>query len=310
MKKRMSTYKLGLIGFPIEHSHSPRIQQFAFDYAKVTGEYSLFPISPDGDWKKGLSKFLDNMRQGGIQGLNVTVPFKKLVMEFLDSTSAMANIVGAVNTIYSKNSQLIGENTDIMGFWTDLTKHIDKEAGVEKRNALILGAGGAARAVVFALISHDWQVWISARRHGQALEIVHDLNQKYETKIFLNSINNESKAGNLECLQVVDNEEMLQLLKNVEINLVVNTTPLGMPSLVDETPWQEGLLFPGNALVYDLVYNPSTTRMMKQAKDQGLRVCNGLGMLVEQAILSFQFWTGVSVPSEIIRQRLEDEGIR
>lgn len=308
--KRMSPYKLGLTGFPIEHSLSPRIQQFAFDYAKVNGEYSLFPISPDGDWKKGLSKVLENMRQGDIQGLNVTVPFKKLVMEFLDSTSVLADIVGAVNTIYSKNSQLIGENTDIMGFWTDLTKHIDKDAGVEKRNALILGAGGAARAVVFALISHDWRVWINTRRNEQAVEIVHDFTQKYKTKMNFNSVHSENKAGSLECLHVVDNEEMVQLLKNVGINLVVNTTPLGMPSLVEETPWQQGLLFPGNALVYDLVYNPSTTRMMKQAKAQGLRICNGLGMLVEQAILSFQLWTGISVPSDYIRQRLFEEGIR
>jgi shikimate dehydrogenase len=300
-------YKFGLIGFPIAHSYSPTIQQIAFDYANVKGEYLLFPLSPEGNWKAELAKILEKMHQGGIHGLNVTVPYKKLVMEFLDRTSNVAEDVGAVNTICVNNTRLIGENTDVQGFWMDLTKHFNKSAG-EKKDALILGAGGAARAVVYALISHNWRVWIYSRRCEQAQELEHDFTQKLEMKNLFSLFSKKKKATAIESLKVIKEREIVEFLQYEGIDLVVNTTPLGTATLVDTTPWQEGWIFPKNALIYDLVYNPSKTRLMRQAEAQGLRVCNGLGMLVEQAILSFHLWTGIRVPSELIWQRLSDEG--
>ena len=142
---------LGLIGFPLEHSLSPRIQQAALDYAHLKGSYDLFPIAPDD--LAGLRDLLERLRGAEITGLNVTIPHKQNVISLLDALTPEAQAIGAVNTIVCKEGKLLGANTDAPGFLADLKDVFPQPPWerVKRKHALVLGAGGAARAVVYAL---------------------------------------------------------------------------------------------------------------------------------------------------------------
>ena len=171
-----SSFHLGLIGYPLSHSLSPTIHAAALKACNLQGDYSLFPIAPDD--KQGLKDLLARLRTGELHGLNVTIPHKQNVIEFLDELTPTAKAIGAVNTIYLKESKLIGDNTDAAGFLTDLRKFLAESpspfgrgAGVREKSAIVLGAGGSARAVVYALLNDGWNVTISARRIEQAQEL-------------------------------------------------------------------------------------------------------------------------------------------
>src|SRR5512133_3378848 len=142
--------KLGLIGYPVAHSLSPKVQRAALKYFGLEGDYSLFPVHPDD--KQGLKDLIECVRSGEMTGLNVTIPYKQNVMEFLDELTSTAKAIGAVNIIYRRGDKLIGDNTDAPGFLSDLIKFVNRETRKQgEGNVLILGAGGSARAVVYAL---------------------------------------------------------------------------------------------------------------------------------------------------------------
>ncbi|MDO9302105.1 MAG: hypothetical protein Q7T89_12010, partial [Anaerolineales bacterium] len=154
-------FQLGLIGYPLGHSLSPKIHGAALKACGLEGNYSLFPIHPDD--KQGLKDLLARVRSGEITGLNVTIPHKQNVIDFMDELTPTAQTIGAVNTIYFRENQLIGDNTDAAGFLSDLKKFIgNREWGIG-RPAFVLGAGGSARAVVYALLNDGWQVTLAAR---------------------------------------------------------------------------------------------------------------------------------------------------
>jgi shikimate dehydrogenase len=258
---------LGLVGYPLEHSLSPKIHSAAFQSCGLQGDYSLFPIFPDD--QQGLEELLGRVRSGEITGLNVTISHKQNVIPFLDELTFTAQAIGAVNTIYLHKNKLIGHNTDVQGFIFDLKRFIgDRESGIEnRRSALILGAGGSARAVVYALINDGWNVTIAARRIEQAQELA----SHYKD---------------------VESIELASEIQSSEFQLVVNTTPVGMTPNINQSPWPDDLPFPPQALIYDLVYNPRETKLVKDACAAGLSATTGLGMLIEQAALSFEIWTG------------------
>ena len=160
--------QLGLIGYPVSHSMSPKIQNAALKACGLEGDYSLFPIAP-GD-KQGLNDLLGRVRSGEIRGLNVTIPHKQNVIEFLDELTPTALAIGAVNTIYVREGKLIGDNTDAAGFLSDLNHFINSAFSIH-HSALVLGAGGSARAVVHALLNDGWKVTIAARRREQAEQL-------------------------------------------------------------------------------------------------------------------------------------------
>ena len=177
-----------------------------------------------------------------------------------------------------RKNKLIGDNTDASGFLTDLKSLVDASAFSFQPSALVLGAGGSARAVVYALVNAGWEVSIAARRMEQAQQLA-DSFTNYE-------------------LQMAD-----FTLSNIElsnISLIVNTTPIGMTPNTDQSPWPENLPFPINAAIYDLVYNPRETKLVKDARAEGLNAITGLGMLVEQATLSFEIWTGCDPSRELL----------
>jgi shikimate dehydrogenase len=266
---------LGLIGYPVSHSLSPKIQNAALKACGLDGDYSLFPIMPDD--KHGLKDLLDRVRSGQIQGLNVTIPHKQNVIEFMDELTFTAQVIGAVNTIYMQDNKLIGDNTDASGFLFDLQHFLGSQSKiVNRKSAIVLGAGGSARAIVYALLNDGWKVTLAARRLEQAQELA----SRFEGVIAV--------------------ELNIQTFKGSYVQLIVNTTPLGMTPNIDSSPLPEGVTLSHSTIVYDLVYNPRETKLVREARSQGLQAKTGLGMLVEQAALAFELWTGHNPPREIL----------
>jgi shikimate dehydrogenase len=288
-------YTLGLTGFPLSHSLSPKLHTAALKAAGLEGSYSLFPVDPARPDE--LAALLERVRGGEIHGLNVTIPHKKAVIPLLDKLSETAKAIGAVNTIYAQNGRLIGDNTDAAGFWADLSPHLispkfqrtEFRGGTnlplphfrvskmgEDGRGLVLGAGGSARAVVFALKAHGWDVAVAARRIEQAQALLTEFG--------------------LQAAQSLDSQ-------TTGFDLLVNTTPLGMTPNIETCAWDWG--FPPRAFVYDLVYNPPETLLMKRARAAGLQTSNGLGMLIEQAALAFELWTGHKADRTAMKMNLE-----
>ncbi len=280
--------RLGLIGFPLGHSLSPVIQTAALRSNSLEGDYSLYPIPPDD--RRGLKELLERVRRDEILGLNVTIPHKQNVIPFLDELTRTAEAIGAVNTIYKKDRKLTGDNTDAPGFLSDLKRFLAAEArGHDDRHALVLGAGGSARAVVHALLDDGWKVIIAARRLEQAEQLA----SSFSSNDLPISISGFS-AMEID-LRVPDSGP----------SLIVNTTPVGMTPDIDHSPWPENLPFPPRAAIYDLVYNPQETKLVRDARRQGLPGTTGLGMLIEQAALAFERWTGRKPSSEIMLEAVK-----
>jgi len=277
----------GLIGYPLSHSLSPTLHEAAFEVLALQGEYLLYPVAP-GEIGR-LAELATHMRDGEIQGLNVTIPHKQAIMAVLDELTPSAQAIGAVNTLYFKNGKLIGHNTDAPGFLADQAKFL-RNTKVEKK-VLVLGAGGAARAVVYALLNDSWKVTLAVRRE--------DLSQ---ARVLTESFKSQTGVGSIEIVLMEAGD--LGHLGN-DIRLIVNATPIGMFPETDSSPWPSGLPFPHGAAVYDLVYNPRQTRLVRDAQAAGLRATTGLGMLVEQAALSFACWTGRDVPREVMFAAVE-----
>ena len=267
------TYSLGLIGYPLGHSLSPTLHQTALFEAGLKGRYDLFAVPPLPEGQSLLEETLLRLRSGELQGLNVTIPHKQSVLPLLDKLTPSAAAIGAANTLFMEGTRLIGDNTDAPGFLGDLTK-LPLYHG---KTALVLGAGGAARAVVYALLSQGWQVRITDVRPQQALDLCGHFSRQ--------SLNGSR-------LTVVENSTEVLHQAAVDVNLIVNASPAGMHPLVDDCSWPIEILFPKGACVYDLVYNPLETKLLRLARASGLPCRNGLGMLVEQAALAFERWTG------------------
>jgi len=267
--------RLGLIGYPLGHSLSPKIHTAALQACGLQGDYSLFPVHPEDI--QGLKDLLARVRTGEISGLNVTIPHKQNVIELMDELSPTAKAIGAVNTIYLRENKLIGDNTDAQGFLSDLKRFLTLECDslLSQKNVLILGAGGSARAVVYALVNDGWDVTVAARRIEQAGQLV-----------------NSFPSRKVKAITFTD-------LQFSTFDLLVNATPIGMTPNIDQSPWPVDLSLP-NAVIYDLVYNPRETKLVKDARAQGLNATTGLGMLIEQAALAFEIWTGHNPPRNIL----------
>jgi shikimate dehydrogenase len=273
--------KLGLIGYPLGHSLSPKIQTAALEACGLEGSYSLFPIEPHD--KQGLKTLLDRVRGGEITGLNVTIPHKQNVIEYIDELTPTAQSIGAVNTVYLREGKLIGDNTDAPGFLADLKQVFGSSVFDSQSSALILGAGGGARAVVYALLNDGWSVTVSSRRIEQAEQLANSFsNQDIKTTNFAD-------------------------FRPLTFDLLINTTPIGMTPNIDQSPWPQELPFPKNAAIYDLVYNPRETKLVRDARSQGLSAATGLGMLIGQAALAFELWTGHTPTRDVLWNATENQ---
>ncbi|OJX40565.1 MAG: shikimate dehydrogenase [Chloroflexi bacterium 44-23] len=269
-------YHLGLLGFPLSHSISPSIHLAALRSTGLVGDYKLYPLQKGSSFEYLLTR----MRKGEIHGLNVTIPHKQSMLSHVDLLSHTVRMTGAVNTLLMREGQLVGDNTDVAGFMTDLHEKIG--GTVSRRKALVLGAGGAARAVVIGLLSTGWHVVVSARQSFQARQLVEQL-KPWSREGYLQSV----------YLDPIDlNAEIDQC------DLLVNATSAGMASQLLIDPLPLAIDLPNDLVLYDLIYNPQETLLMQRFRKEGKLAYNGLGMLIEQAARSFELWTGLPVSRE------------
>lgn len=276
----------GLIGWPLEHSLSPKIHNIAFEISGISGRYDLLPIAPNS--LKELEKILHQLKNKQIMGLNVTIPHKINVIPFLDELEGDAERYQATNTVFLRNEKLIGENTDGIGFMRDLETGFGRSI-FHGKGALIFGAGGSAKVVLAKLIDLGMYVTIAVRNREQALDQLSKLT-------FLTNHNS----------LVIDKGQLTQ--RNIdEVNLIINATPLGMHPAIDGIPIADELRFNQDQYIYDLVYNPYQTRLIKKAIVEGAKARNGFGMLVEQALLAFEIWTGINISREEFYNRYQHE---
>lgn len=267
----------GLLGYPVKHSLSPLMHNAAFCALKINAEYKLFEVEP-----KDLDYFLDSLEKKNILGLNITIPYKEKILDFVsfDSESSYLRQIKAVNTIVKKDGIWMGFNTDIPGF----SKHLKENLDPLNKKVAILGAGGAARAVAYVLANSG------------AKEIaIFDID-KTKSEGVANMI--KEIFPNLPILPV----ENIQELDIKTKDLLINATPVGLketdPCLLKEESLHN------NLFVYDLIYNPPETKLLAQAKKIGAKTSNGLGMLLYQGALAFEIWTQKTAPVEIMRRAL------
>jgi shikimate dehydrogenase len=278
---------LGLLGYPLLHSLSPRLHGAALHSLGLEGEYRLYPIPPLPEGASQLADLFQSLRAGKIDGLNVTIPHKQTVLPYLDNLTETAQSIGAVNTIFLQDGRWVGDNTDAPGFLSDLNRLLPGKP--PQSQALVLGAGGAARGVVYSLLSAGWQVRVAARSLEQA--------QAMATSLL------PSGEGWSPARPLLLNGGISQHLP-ATLDLIVNATSAGMAPDVESSPWPAGVSFPRQAFVYDLVYKPPETAFLLQARVAGLPAANGLGMLVEQAALALERWSGRSVPRQAMWQAI------
>lgn len=271
--------KAGVVGHPIGHSISPAFQQAALNAAGIKAAYSPYDVAPTK-----LAAFVRGLREPCWLGVNVTIPHKQAVLPMLDRVSPAARAVGAVNTIVVGAGRLQGENTDVGGFLRSLRERgLDPSGGA----TVVLGCGGAARAVVAGLCAGGaGSIAVLARRAEQAAALVRDVSA-------------ECSRSRLTVHQW-HAPELPELVSSA--SLVVNTTPLGMKGgpAPAESPLPEAVLHPA-LTVYDLVYNPLRTPLLAAAERAGARAVDGLDMLVYQGAEAFELWTGVAAPVDVMR---------
>lgn len=289
------TRQVGLIGWPVEHSLSPHMFKAAFAHLGLDWQYTAFAIPP-----QELAQRVGDLQEQGIRGFNVTVPHKQAIMDVLDTIQPEARSVGAVNTVIAKKTNngimWIGTNTDVAGFAADIA-HLIGSTGT-KSTAMILGAGGAARAAAFALAQMDYEVLVASRTPTRGLSLVRDV----QAGLMVDPTKKPEVESTIWRMQMrsIPWERIGALAP--EVDLVVNCTPVGMWPHIEASPWPKDVPFPEGITLYDMVYRPANTLLMQQAIQAGGKAYNGLGMLVRQGAAAFELWTGKTAPFEIMLQ--------
>jgi shikimate dehydrogenase len=265
----------GVIGDPIEHTLSPIMHNAAFKALKLDFAFLVFKVKV-ADVEKAVS----GMRALGIHGLNVTMPHKSAVINYLDEVDQAAKAIGSVNTILNKDGRLFGFNTDGVGALQAL-----RENGVEPRGkkVLLLGAGGAARAIAYTLAREADELVILNRTAKQAAELANLLKQTFDRKVVADTLSPNAIKDTLQ-----------------DSDVLINATSVGMKPNANQTPVAFEWLRPDLA-VMDIVYNPVETKLAKDAKAAGAKVVSGFEMLIYQGAASFEIWTGHSAPVEVMR---------
>ncbi|NLF88535.1 shikimate dehydrogenase [Candidatus Bathyarchaeota archaeon] len=266
----------GVIGDPIEHSLSPIMQNAAFQALDLDYVYLAFKVKPSC-----VADAVNGIRALNFRGLNVTMPHKKSVMANLDRIDLSAQIIDSVNTILNKDNLLFGFNTDGVGAVRAL-----KENGValKGRKVVLLGAGGAARAIAYAVAKEADELAVLNRTAKDAQALARLVEKAANKRIVAASIEPEDIDANLQ-----------------DSDILINATSVGMKPRIDETPVPIELLR-SNLAVMDIVYNPLETKLAKDAKALGAKVVSGVEMLIYQGASSFEIWTGKSAPVEVMRK--------
>ncbi|MFD1177702.1 shikimate dehydrogenase [Paenibacillus puldeungensis] len=269
---------LGVIGDPIIHSKSPAMHTAALKACGIAGTY--LPLHVKGE---ALSDAVQGIKALGFRGINVTVPHKVEVMKYLDIIDEGALHIGAVNTIVNNGGVLTGYNTDGVGYIRSLKEETAPD--LEGKTVLVIGAGGAARGIIYALLKEKpGQVIIANRTADKARELA-------------------SEWADLGRINGCELESLGDFLPKTDI--LINTTSVGMYPQVTKTPIDLGFL-PEGIVVSDLIYNPLRTELLRQAELKGCTIHNGLGMFIYQGAYAFEHWTGCPAPIEAMRAAVLD----
>jgi shikimate dehydrogenase len=269
MKGRMNlrnitsaTKLCAILGNPIEHTLSPLIHNAAFDHLHLNYVFLAFKV-------EHLKEAVHGIRALDIKGVSVTIPHKVAIIDYLDEVEEIAGKIGAVNTVVNRGGRLIGYNTD----WSGAIRPLEAQVDLKGRKALVLGAGGAARAIAFGLKEKGADFTILNRTVHKAEMLASELGVNY---------------GSLE-----DSA-------SVPFDTVINTTSLGMYPNVKDTPVKKALL--KGVLVFDMVYNPLKTRLIRDAEENGCATIMGLEMFINQAAMQFELWTGEKAPLDLMKK--------
>ncbi len=267
----------GIVGYPVGHSLSPKIYMAAF----ASGGYPKYNYIPMPMPAGRLMLVVDGVKDLEFRGINVTIPHKTNIMKYLDAIDPDAKIIGAVNTIVNDGGMLTGYNTDVTGFLASLT---EADFLAEDCNAVILGAGGVARAAIWGLCKRNAGcITIGARNPEKAANLAKDFEQYSDILVY------DWQA-----------EEFKEILQSADI--LINATPLGMYPNLDEMPPVDLTLLPEGALVYDIIYNPAKTKFLQKAEELGFKTLNGLSMLLRQGEEAYRLFTGELPDLDIMRR--------
>jgi len=268
----------GVFGDPIKHSRSPIMLNRAFAAAGINAVYTAFHVTPGalGDGVRGV-------RALNVRGINVTIPHKVEVMQYLDEIDETARVIGAVNTVVNRDGALVGYNTDGIGYVRSLKE--ETGAPIRGKRILMLGAGGASRGVGYALAKEQpAKLFIANRTEAKAADLAKELAAAADT---------ESIAW----------ETIDHIIGDMDF--IINTTPIGMHPNTEAAPIDPAGIKPGT-VVSDLIYNPLKTKLLEQAEQSGAVIHGGLGMFIYQGAYAFEYWTGMSAPVDAMRQAVLD----
>jgi shikimate dehydrogenase len=270
-KTNQNTYCV--IGDPIAHSLSPEIHTFVFQNLNIECLYEKIRVRPND-----LEAFVKESKKTGRPGFNITIPHKETVMIWLDKIDELAINVGAVNTVVNRNGKLTGYNTDVYG----CRMALERAGWKTGKNVILLGAGGAARAVIHALNLMDVSRVI-------LFDIVRERCEKIKTDF--------QKYKSIEIVTLPLNDANLQKAL-IDANLLINATPVGMWPYADKTPIPDPTWLPQDAAVFDLVPKPIQTRLLSEAASRGIKTIQGLSMLIAQALAADEIWLGEKIPED------------
>lgn len=276
------TQTVGIFGFPVKHSFSPPMHNAAFEKLGLDFVYLPFCVEPDN-----LPAAVKAIKALSITGVNITVPHKQKVIEFLDKIDPVAEMIGAVNTVHNEQGKLVGYNTDGIGFINSLRE--EGQFISRGKSAFLIGAGGAGHALALML----------AKEGIERLYLTDVIGEK--SHVLFNRIR---KYFNTCSVEIVDFDEKYFSARIAEVDILLNATPIGMndgdSALVKKDNLRKDLF------VYDVVYNRETA-LLKSAKDKGAKTLGGLGMLLNQGALAFKIWTGKEAPKELMKKILQKQ---
>jgi shikimate dehydrogenase len=279
------TKVFGLLGHPVEHSMSPTMWNPALRDLGLDYVYVAYDVHPDD-----LKEAIEGIKALNIKGVNITIPHKENVMKYLDEIDPLAKKMGAVNTIKNEDGYLKARNTDAGGAKKAL---VDAGCEIEGSNILILGAGGASRAICFTLAKEVNKIILTDIAEEKALNLAKEVRNKLDANIIGKKATDPILEGNIE-----------------DADILINATPIGMYPKTDNSPISKELLH-SDLFVFDVVYNPLETRLMKAAAEKGCKTLGGLDMLVNQGVLAFKWWTGKDPNKDLMKtQIIEFLGIK
>ena len=275
------TRLLAVIGAPIGHSLSPIIQNAALHAAGLDYVYAALPVRADA-----LASAVRGLRDAGIAGFNVTIPFKTEIIPLLDALGEDARRIQAVNTVVIEDGRMVGHNTDVAGFHAGFA---ERGIALTGKKAVLIGAGGAARAALWGLLrSGVSSVAIGVRSVEKGAALAADF----------------AADGDV---RAVSFDDAAWIAACSDADLVVQTTPLGMTPHTEEMPPVDAAMINPSAVVYDLIYTPAETRFLREARAQGCETINGETMLVAQGAEAFHLWTGIRPDVELMKRVLREE---